>query len=269
MAKSIDEVYPDLNRMLVKLKGSGLYLFLFLYILGMVGALVKMKLWGIVVNGAALFGMGAVINLTKKGFWEEYLYNRRKFAPPPFPYRIVAGGLFGVIETLYLWGAGGVPLFKSILVGALASLGYYLWYGIDPLQPKGEKIEGVALKTLQEGYRKVGKIEQNSSKISHPQLREQIKRVVEVSYRILRELEENPENIDKMRRFLITFLEAVEQLTTSFIKVEPELRREKVEELIALLKKTERQFLEELEKLQREEVEDLQLDMEFLRRELR
>jgi len=270
MAKRIDELYPSIEEILIRFKGIGLYFFIFLFIMGMFGGLVKMDVVAIIVNGIALFGTGWIINLTKKGFWEEYLYRRRRFAPPPYPYRFLGGALLGGLTFLYLWLVGGVPILKSLLLGIMGTVGYYLWYGTDPLKPKmSGQLGEVALATLEEGYRKVSKIEQNGLKVRNPALREQVKRIVKVAYKILEELEEHPSKIDKMRRFLIVFLDSVEQVTSSYLEVEKQIDGERFYQLTALLKQAEKRFLEDLEKLERNEVEDFQIDMELLSQELK
>lgn len=271
MAKKIDELYPSLEEIKRATRGALLYLLLVIPVIGAFYGLVKGDIKGFILDSIGIGILIGAIQLAKKGFWEEYLYNKRKYSKKPFPYKIAGGILLGVALVYYgIISHLGLSTLLSGLIGLVG--GYFLLYGVDPLKdklpPMREGTGEVALQVLEEATQKLEEARKLAKKVKNPHLRKELIEVIQLGDDILSKLEEKPDDIEKMRKFLIVFVDSLLEVTKSYREVEEVISPQREEEFLNLLNQVKNRFVREMEKLKEKKIVNFDINVELLRREI-
>jgi hypothetical protein len=272
MAKEIDQFYSSIAQIKRALRGSLLYTFLIVPVLGLLVGLVKGNFRFLLLNLIGIGILWGVIYLSKRGFWEEYLYHQRKYAKRPFPYKLSSALLLGVAVLYYGKVVSNIP-WSEIVGGIIGTVGgYLLLYGVDPLKdklpPMREGTGEVALKVLREATQKLEEAQKLASKIKNFRLQRELNGVIGLGREILSKLEEKPDDIEKMRKFLIVFVDSLLEVTKSYREVEEVISPQREEEFLNLLSQVKGRFIREMERLKEKKIVNFDINVELLRREI-
>jgi 5-bromo-4-chloroindolyl phosphate hydrolysis protein len=238
-------------------------------------ALGKGHLLGVLVNaiGFALYMLAAWC--VRKGLQAEHIYNKSRIARPPQPLKMTAAIIAALTTGMVAWLGAGRPLPVALLFAAGAFLGMYLSYGFDPRKEKnivaahGYSRDEI-LQTLEDSSRIIRGIEQANDRIRNAELNQRIERICEIADSILAEIEADPRDIRRARKFLNVYLEGARQVTEGYARTHPQTQSGELEQNFRnVLETIESVFQEQHQKLLEEDVFDLDVKIEVLATQLK
>jgi hypothetical protein len=216
--------------------------------------------------------------LVESGLAHEAEYQGRDLAKAPRPRKllgaiVVALGVF----VCGLWAtSAGMPL--SLLLGAVAGVGCILVYGMDPSKDKGLSPEvarkaGVrteqVIEAVTEAEGKLREIEQSARGLHNRELTGRLGRIVTQARAVLAQIEKDPSDLRRARRFLVTYLDGTRDVVRKYTEQQRDLAdTELAENFRHVLETVERVFGEQIEILKRNETMDLEVQIEVLRTQL-
>jgi 5-bromo-4-chloroindolyl phosphate hydrolysis protein len=172
--------------------------------------------------------------------------------------------------------AGGQPPLAAAVFAAIGAAGHLCFYGRDLQQRRIElpAVEGVDLPTvrrqLDDGYRRLRHIEAVARTISVPEFCERLDRVTAIGYRILAEIERDPRDASRARRFLNVYLDSTERIATEYAHTRRQVHDASLEQNFRqLLVDMETSFGEQHRKLLEHDVMSLDVDIEVLNARLK
>lgn len=214
--------------------------------------------------------------LTGEGMKAAAAYDERAIArPPAFPRKLVAAVITGLaIAAVSFFGARlGVAI--SVFYGLFAAGAHVLAFGLDPMRAKGGAgvspvdLDRVASK-LEAAEAVVKETMAAAERLRDRGLSERIDRLAFAARDILRELENDPRDMERSRRFLSVHLVGLRDSTVKFAdasaKGVAEGSRKDYEALLADL---EESFANHRRKLTVEDQAELEVEIEVLRDRLK
>lgn len=249
-----------------------LYIFSLPYLISLISKLLSGELINLVLNAAILVGILLSAVWMSTGRKNKAYYKLRKYpVSSPFPMMFLASLLLGACAFVTSWLMTDYGLFASIGFGAAATIGCWLWYGIDPVKNKHISFADVndaekALEILQNSETLIINIEKSSENISNSEMSQRLSKITKVARDVLKILYENPKKIRKARRFLNTYLTGTESVVQRFAETHKQNQNLKLEENFRnVLENIEDVFVEQYEKLISSDVFDLDVDIEVLK----
>jgi 5-bromo-4-chloroindolyl phosphate hydrolysis protein len=238
-------------------------------------ALGKGHLLGVIVNaiGFGLYMLAAWC--LRKGLQAEHVYEKSRIARPPQPLKMTAAIIAALTTGMIAWLGAGRPLPVALLFAVGAFLGMYLSYGFDPRKEKnivaahGYSRDEI-LQTLEDSSRIIRGIEQANDRIRNAELNQRIERICEIADSILAEIEADPRDIRRARKFLNVYLDGARQVTEGYAKTHPQTQSGELEQNFRnVLETIESVFQEQHQKLLEEDVFDLDVKIEVLTTQLK
>ena len=230
----------------------------------------------IIVNASGFAGYMLAAWCVRHGLQAEVLYNQSRIARPPrWPLKLIAAVIAALATGMIAWlGAQQSPWAAALFAGG-ALLGMYLSYGFDPRQEK--KIAGAhgysgdeILQTLEESARMIRSIEQANDRIRNPELNQRIDRICEIADSILAEIESDPRDIRRARKFLNVYLDGARQVTEGYARTHQHSQSSELEQNFRnVLVTIESVFQEQQQKLLEDDVFDLDVKIEVLNTQLK
>ena len=156
--------------------------------------------------------------------------------------------------------------------------GLRLAYGMDPSKDKGlapELARKAGVKTEQvieaitEAEGKLREIEQLAGSLNNRELTARLLRIVTQGRAVLAQIEKDPADLRRARRFLVTYLDGTRDVVRKYREQQSDLAdTELAENFRHVLDTVERVFAERQEVLKRNETMDLEVQIEVLRTQL-
>jgi hypothetical protein len=204
----------------------------------------------------------------------RYLLGERD-DPPRLPLK-----LFGTVLTAAGAGlsatAGGHGIVSAAVFGALAALGYAFFFGRDlkPHRVEIASVEGVdgaaVAAALKQAYGRLRGIETAARDIAVPEFGERLSRIIDIGRRILKEIEHDPRDASRARRFLNIYLDSAERVTTEYARTHHQLRSRPLEQNFRqLLVDMESTFDAQYTKLIDNDLTSLDVEIEVLNARLK
>lgn len=232
---------------------------------------------GRLVVDAAMFGLFMLAAaLAQKGIRQEAEYQSKRFATrPKFPAKLLAGLITGVacFLTAFLTTKYGLAAAGGFGAGGL--LGFFLFYGFDPMSKKaGLETHGYTIEEIgaavDEANVRIDAINKSRIKIRSTELKERLGRIAALAWNIVDEVEQKPKDLAKVRKFLEVYLDGAQKVTTEYAAAHAGDKSEELEERFRKLAVTiESAFEEQLRKLRDDEKLDLDVQMEVLSTQLK
>jgi hypothetical protein len=223
-----------------------------------------------------LFGGGQMI---ARGCREEAEREGRTLKVSDLPWKTFGAVATGIAAFLISLGAGhdGVPM--ALLFGVLAGGACVMTYGLDPRVDRGA-IEAAAQRaglrgkdvvgTLEEAYRKVRAIEDAARGLHSRELKTRLGRICRQAETILAQLEQDPKNLSRARRFLVTYLDGTRDVVTKYAQQQRDLADTPLgENFRRVLSTVEQVFTEQEEILRRDDQLNLEVQIEVLETQLK
>lgn len=234
-------------------------------------ALGKGNLLGIIVNasGFALYVFAAWC--LRKGLQAESPITRT----PKLPLKMLAAIITALATGMIAWLGAQQTLPVALIFAGGAFLGMYLSYGFDLRQKKkiadaqgysGDEI----LRMLEESSLIIRSIEQANDKIRNTELNQRIENICAIADRILAEIESDPRDIRRARKFLNVYLDGAKQVTEGYARTHQQTQSGQLEQNFRnVLETIETVFQEQHQKLLEEDVFDLDVKIEVLTTQLK
>lgn len=231
------------------------------------------------VGGVAAFAlMLAAARLMKAGLGAAFDYKSRRVAQAPAPRKTAAHLCVAAsVLVLALFGAGET-ITMSVLYGILAGVGSYLAYGSDPRSDKEVDPElaaraGIDTETvigaLNEAEGKLVAIETDGREIQSREMVERLGRIVASGRRILDQIEKDPSDIRRARRFLITYLDGTRDVVRRYRDQQDDIAHTELgANFRHVLETVERVFAEQEAVLKQNETLDLEVQIDVLRTQM-
>ncbi len=224
----------------------------------------------------ALFVFGAT--LVRRGMRDALEFASRKVAHARgTPLKTMGGVVMGAASALTGWLAAGLGPGVSIAVGLGAWLGVFLAFGPDPRGAKGIAADaGVSAAELSsalgEARAKLMAIEAGAKRIAGATayaLREKLRNVVGAANKVLLQIEEDPRDLRRARKFLNVYLDGAQRVTETYAATSARASSPEMEaRFAALLDDMEKTFTEQHAKLLENDTLDLDAEIEVLKTRL-
>lgn len=222
-----------------------------------------------------LFFGGAL--LVRQGLIAEALFEeRRTAAAPPVPRKTMGGLAVAVATTLCAFFAVGQDLSFSLFLGALAFAGCFLAYGPDPRKDKGiaDARGGVTnaevAQVLMQAEEKIARIEDAGRRLGNTELRQRLEHIGAQARQILLQLEDDPRDIQRARKFLYVYLDGAQQVSEGYAAAHQHEPSGQLESNFRnVLVNIEEVFAEQAKRLRENEVLDVDVKIEALALQLK
>jgi hypothetical protein len=195
--------------------------------------------------------------------------------PPALPMKLMSAGLTAAGAGLAAT-AGGHPLLSSLIFSALGAAGHVSFFGRD-IRPPDIRIVAVAgidlaavTLLVKQAYGRLRAIEAAGSAIAVPEFRERLTRITAIGRSILSEIERDPSDAARARRFLNVYLDSAERVTVDYARTHAQRREQPLEQNFRqLLVDMENTFAGQHKKLIERDLMSLDVDIEVLNARLK
>lgn len=257
-------------------RGLLLYLLPSPLIVAVIIALAKGNLWSILVNtsGFAVYILAAWC-LRKGLATERLLANDRFAARPKWRFKLTAAMLLSLATFWVAWQGALQPLSLALVYAAGAFLGMFLSYGFDARQTvTTQAAQGYSgkeiFKALEESAGKIHNIEQANEAIANQELNQRIERICTIAASILADIEADPKDFRRARKFLNVYLDGAQKVTEGYAKTHSSQQSGELEQNFRnVLETIETVFQEQKQKLLEDDVFDLDVKIEVLNNQLK
>lgn len=215
--------------------------------------------------------------LTGQGLRAAAAYDARTIAKPPaFPRKLVAAGLTGLgVAGAAAFGAGlGAPL--GGVLGAIAAACHIAAFGLDPMRAKGVGVGGIAEAELTRVAEKLDEAEAvvaatiaAAKGLRDRGLTDRIDRLAFAARDILKDIQSDPRDLRRARRFLSVHLVGLRDATVKFAAARARGADDLRPEYEGLLTDLEASFAKQRERLMVEDQTELEVEIDVLRDRLR
>jgi 5-bromo-4-chloroindolyl phosphate hydrolysis protein len=253
---------------------------LFVLPLPLLIAFVVALIGGNVTRLALISGAGAACFFAGVTTWRALVAEARYFLgerldPPAIPLKSVSAVLTAGGAGLATGAAGHGPAAVLMYV-MVAAVGYFCFYGRD-VRPRKVTLPEVAgvdraavTAQLKQAYGRLQGVESAARSIAVPEFVERLQRIIGIGQRILREIERDPREATRARRFLNLYLDSAERVTAEYARTHQQIRSRPLERNFRqLLIDMERTFEEQHRKLLDNDLVSLDVEIEVLNARLK
>jgi len=230
---------------------------------------------------AMLAGIGLIVLagvLIRRGLDASAAYEQRRFAKPPPPFRLAGALAIGLAFLLIGWFATGYGAVMGVVFAGLGVLASLTTYGMDPTGAKsldqataqraGVRTEQV-IEAIGEAERKIAEIEQHAASISNRELKGRIGRIVDRAHGVIDEIERDPKDLSRARRFLNVYLDGTRNVIRDYAKRERDFAETALaDNFKGVLGTIEQVFAEQIDHLKKDEALDLEVAIDVLNTQL-
>jgi len=234
------------------------------------------ELGRLALTGGALTSLWTAGTLTLRALVAEarYFLGERP-DPPRLPLKAVSLALTALGASLAATAGGHGPAL-ALVFAALAGVGYAAFYGRD-LKPRRVEVAAIAgvdreavTAQLKQAYGRLRGIEAAARAIAVPEFGERLERIIAVGRDILGEIERDPRDAARARRFLNLYLDSAEKVTTEYARTHRHLRSRPLEQNFRqLLVDMEQTFAVQHKKLLENDALALDVEIEVLNARLK
>lgn len=256
-------------------RGNFLYVFLAPLFLAIILALMARNIPAFILNAIAFGLFFTTAKLNTLGLTKEYEYNTTTLTKaPPVPYKMITAGMLGISTLFTASVAGGESLVTGFFLGAIATVGYFLYYGFDPRVDKLENIGDISaafvIETLAEARGKLALVEENMRLIKEPEVHAKLRVATDKAYEILNNIESDPKDLRVARKFIIVYIDGIKKVTESYTGMkEDEINAETKERFSMLLSDVEKKFDKEIIRLKQNNQFDLDVHIDVLQEQIK
>jgi 5-bromo-4-chloroindolyl phosphate hydrolysis protein len=235
------------------------------------GALIAGDLTRLALTSGALASLWGAAMLAGRGLAAEARYFLGERADPPAaPLKLLSAGLTAAGAALTAVAGGHTPAGALVFAG-IAAGGHVAFYGLDVRRPRitVAAVDGIdrAAVTLQlkQAYGRLRGIETAAGVIPVAEFRERLARITAIGRSILGEIERDPAEAGRARRFLNLYLDSAERVTVEYARTHRGLRAQPLEQRFRdLLTDMESTFETQHRKLLERDLVSLEVDIEVL-----
>ncbi len=213
----------------------------------------------------------------RKGLKQEIEYGKRRMTKAPrLPWKIFGTAAVTLGTLICAWFAIGHSLLFALFTAALAFIGCYLSYGFDPRRDKvGNIADGFGytseeiLEAIDSAEKKIAGIEESTRHFTNHELISRLERITVLARKIVGNLEKDPHDLRKVRKFINVYLDGAEKVTTGYVQTMKKTGSEELgPQFRKLLETIENVFEQQHKKLLANDILDLDIKMEVLMKQL-
>jgi 5-bromo-4-chloroindolyl phosphate hydrolysis protein len=232
--------------------------------------------------GALVLAIGLLwvsSNLIARGSREEFANEGRALTQSPTPRKLLGTVAAAAAAFLISFGAADDSIAMALLFAALTGAGCVLAYGLDPRVDRAAieaaaKRAGISGKdviaSLEDAHRKVQGIEDAAAGLHSRELKSRLDRICQQARVILAQLEEDPKNLSRARRFLVTYLDGTRDVVHQYAAQQTDLTDTPLaENFRRVLTTVEQVFAEQEEVLKQDDKLNLEVQIEVLETQLK
>jgi 5-bromo-4-chloroindolyl phosphate hydrolysis protein len=252
-------------------KAAALFLLPIPLYLAFLGALVGGDLEEVLLTagGVGCFWTAGVLATRALVGEARYVLGERPH-PPALPLKLLSAALTTIGVLLAATAAGHTVALRAVFA-LLALSGHVAFYGRDLRAPRirvalvdGVDVAGVTAQ-LKQAYSRLRGIDAVSQAIPVPEFRDRLGRITGIGRAILGEIERDPADAARARRFLNLYLDEAERVTTDYARAQKALSEARLDDSFRqLLDDLERTFEQQRQKLMKHERISLDADIEVL-----
>ncbi len=232
------------------------------------------------VRFAAICGSLAAFTLAGLLTWRALVQEARFFLGERLDTSVVPFKMVSVFLTMVgvvlAASAGGYGIVGMLVFAILAGAGYVMFYDRDQRQRQfnvsaeyGVDADAVT-EQLKQAYGRLQGIDTAARSIAVPEFVERLRRIISIGNRILAEIERDPRDAARARRFLNIYLDSAERVTTEYARTHRQIRKRPLEENFrSLLIEMESTFEQQYAKLLEHDLISLDVDIEVLNARLK
>ncbi len=213
--------------------------------------------------------------LRRAKYYETKGRNRKWMRPTRVPWRFSAGVFTAIATFIVAWLAAGNSFFISLGYGLTAWVGMFFLYGKDPhFEDHSKGLVGVTadeiIDALDEAEAKIESIEDAAAKIEDPIIQGRFFHVADQTRGILKIIEEDPKDLRRARKFLKVYLDGARKVANNFAKGD-HLQTDSTinSNIVEVLDTIESVIEEQREKLLRDDILELDVQIEVLQTQLK
>jgi 5-bromo-4-chloroindolyl phosphate hydrolysis protein len=215
----------------------------------------------------------------RKGIKAQAEFDAKKIAyAPSLPRKLLGSILIAVSFFAVSWLCSDNGIVLSLLAGGIALAVLVFAYGMDPTNDKvidaeiarksGIKTERV-IEALREADTKISSIEASARKIKNRDLKDRLARIAFNARAVIARIEEDPRDMERSRKFLITYLEGTERVVKMYAEQQDDLPGSTLHENFGTVLTTIEDTFEEQEKrLLNNNAQELDVEIEILRTQM-
>jgi 5-bromo-4-chloroindolyl phosphate hydrolysis protein len=272
----MDELIRQGRAWVPVLKSAALFLLPFPLVIAFFVALVGGDIGRLAAISGAIAAFFCAGVLTWRGLVAEARYFLgQRLDPPTVPLKTVSAMLTAIGAGLAA-SAGGHGLASAGAFAVLAAVGYFCFYGRDPKRKRIDvpEVAGVdrdaVIIQLKHAYGRLQGIEAAARSIAVPEFVERLKRIIGIGKQILAEIERDPRDAARARRFLHLYLDSAEKVTVEYARTHRQMRNRPLENNFRqLLIDMEQTFEAQRQKLLENDVLTLDVEIEVLNARLK
>lgn len=194
---------------------------------------------------------------------------------PIFPFKLGAAALAGVGAFLTAWLLAYHGVLMAVVFGVGAAAGAVLAYGIDRF---GASIslpgsaEDAVYEALDKARKSLGELRRMKMNIRNREFRDRIGRLEEWGDKIVKQIKEDNRDLKRAREFINVYLDGAIKVTANYVKTHGHTgdQAEALEARYAeLLEGMEREFEAQHNRLLRDDILDLDVELELLSTQLK
>jgi 5-bromo-4-chloroindolyl phosphate hydrolysis protein len=234
---------------------------------------------GVVALAIALVLFYAGTYFVETGLVEEADYHARELTKAPrLPRKLCGAVVVGVAAFVCSLGSSSDGIAVALLYGAAMGVATVLAYGLDPTRDKGLSAEAArkagvkteqVIEAITEAEAKLSEIERMSARLDNRELTERLGRIVNQARRVLDQIEKDPSDLRRARRFLVTYLDGTRDVVRKYGEQQSDLAETPLADNFRhVLETIEQVFTEQEEVLKRNETMDLEVQIDVLRTQL-
>lgn len=257
-------------------KAAALFVLPLPLLLAVVAALVAGSTERLLLAAGALASVWGAGVLAWRGLLAEAQYRLGVRADlPDLPLKLTSQALTTFGAGLAA-AAGGHTLTGALAFAALAAIGHLAFFGRDLRQPRVTlaPVAGVDVGTvaqqIEEAYQRLRRIEAAARNVAVPEFGERLARIIAIGRGILAEIERDPRQASRARRFLHLYLDSTERVTEEYARTHQRAVSPSLEQNFRrLLAEMEQTFAGQQQKLLENKVLALDVEIEVLNARLK
>ncbi len=214
--------------------------------------------------------------LLNEGIRAAQAYDSRRIAKPPaIPRKLFSAVLTGGGIAGLLWMVAGQGLVTGIAAGCFATLVQLFAHGIDPMRRKG--LEGAdafesarVARAIEQAETRLAEITEAAGRIGDRKLEGRIERLCDSARAVFREVEADPRDLTRARKFLSVYLTGLRDATVKFATLHRKTGATAAQaDYEALLGDMEASFSQQRADLLLDDRTELDVEIEVLRERLK
>lgn len=239
-----------------------------------IAALFKGDLSELFQSSLAFFLVVLAAVFTRKGLRATAEYEARALSAPPPPYRYYGLFLASTASFVVARLLNDYSIAESLAFTVLTALGYFLYYELDPRREK--LVEGVGgysteelAEIIREAQERIDDIESQKLKLGDSEVSQQLARIVGLAEDVLGILESKPKQLRQARRFMNVYLDGAREVTVGYASMFDKTQNVELHNNFRdVLNTIENSFLEQREKLLSNDLLDLDIQIEVLKKQM-